>query len=208
MPTLTVDNLGPYLDGQRAELKTPEGPERLKKIVAGLPLENGKPLDGKEVTLVTLKKARTGDVLAVLRELGAVGVTSVRIKTDGRNDLPQELVIAPSNKLSAAPAACSVVASVSEDLHTRVWSVGGGLAKMQKKGFAGPDYTLTADAAKKDVAKCASEVALFSGEPGVDWDLTFNLGGALWAQANPDTKLRTLVVVVEPPVAGRPVKVP
>jgi hypothetical protein len=202
MPTLTVDNLGPYIDGQRADLKTPEGPERLKKIVAGLPL------DGKEVTLVTLKKSKTGDVLAVLRELGAAGVPTVKIKTDGRNDLPQELVVVPSNKLAASPAGCSVVASLSEDLHTRVWSVAGGLAKMQKKGFAGPDYTLTADAAKKDVTKCGSDVALFSGEPAVDWELTFNLGGALWAQANPDTKLKTLVAVVDPPVAGRPVKVP
>ena len=38
--------------------------------------------------------------------------------------------------------------------------------------------------------------------------LTFNLGGALSALADPDKKIKTLVLSVEPPVAGRPVKVP
>lgn len=202
MPPVTVDNLGPYIDGQRADLKTPDGLARLKKSIAGLPL------DGKEVTLVTLKKSKTGDVLAVVRELGAAGVPTVRIKTDARNDLPTELVVVPSNKLAAAPPSCSVTAHLGEDFATRVWSVGGGLAKMHKKGMVGPDYSMTSDAAKKDVAKCKSDVALFSGEPDVDWELTFNLGGAVWANANPEGKLKTLVLVVDPPVAGRPVKVP
>jgi hypothetical protein len=202
MPPLTVDNLGPYIDGQRADLKTPEGAERLAKIVAGLPL------DGKEVTLVTLKKATTGDVLAVVRELGAAGVPTVRIKTDARNDLPTELVVTPSNRLASPPPPCSVTATLGDDFATRVWSVSGGLAKMHKKGMVGPDYSMTADAAKKDVARCSSNVALFSGEPKMDWGLTFNLGGALWANANPEGKLKTLVLLVEPPVAGRPVKVP
>jgi hypothetical protein len=86
--------------------------------------------------------------------------------------------------------------------------VKGGTAKLQKKGFAGPDYTLTADAAKKDVDHCASDTALFSGEEKVDWELAFNLGGALTALADPGKKLKTLVLLVEPPVAGRAVKVP
>lgn len=202
MPAVTVDNLGPYIDGQRADLTSQEGPKKLTEIVKGLPIE------GKEVTLVTLKKAKTRDVLAVVRELGAAGAPTVRIRTDGRNDLPQELVVTPSNKLAATPAACSVVTSLGEDLSTRVWSVKGGTAKLQKKGFAGPDYTLTADAAKKDVEHCASDIGLFSGEEKVDWELTFNLGGALSALADPGKKLKMLVLVVEPPVAGRPVKVP
>ena len=42
----------------------------------------------------------------------------------------------------------------------------------------------------------------------VDWELTFNLGGALSSLADPGKKLKTLVLVVDPPVAGRPVKVP
>jgi hypothetical protein len=202
MPTLTVDNLGPYLDGQRIDMKAPDGPERLKKVVAGLPF------DGKEVTLITLKKSKTRDVLAVVRELGASPAPSVRIKTDARNDLPVELLVIPSNKLTATPPACSVVATLGDDFHTRVWSVGGGLAKMQKKGMVGPDYSMTADAAKKDVTKCTSDVALFSGDLDTEWELTFNLGGAVWANANHEGKLKTLVLVVDPPVAGRPVKLP
>jgi len=202
MPTLTVDNLGPYLDGQRADLASADGPKKLTDIVKGLPI------DGKEVTLVTLKKAKTRDVLAVVRELGAAGAPTVKIKTDGRNDLPQELVVTPSNKLPATPSACSVVTTVGEDLSTRVWSVKGGTAKLQKKGFAGPDFTLTADAAKKDIDRCASDTALFSGDEKVDWELTFNLGGALVSFADPGKKLKTIALVVDPPVAGRPVKVP
>ena len=114
----------------------------------------------------------------------------------------------PSNKLPATPAACSVVTTLGEDLSTRVWSVKGGTAKLQKKGFAGPDFTLTADAAKKDIDHCASDTGLFSGDEKVDWELTFNLGGALSSLADPGKKLKTLVLIVESPVAGRPVKVP
>jgi len=202
MPAVTVDNLGPYIDGQRPDLGTPEGPKKLTDIVKGLPI------DGKEVTLVVLKKSKTRDVLAVVRELGAAGAPTVRIKTDGRNDLPQELVVTPSNKLSATPPACSVVTTLGEDLSTRVWSVKGGTAKLQKKGFAGPDYTLTADAAKKDIDHCASDTGLFSGDEKVDWELTFNLGGALSSLADPGKKLKNLVLVVDSPVAGRPLKVP
>jgi hypothetical protein len=202
MPPITVDNLGPYIDGKRAELATPEGPKRLKEIVAGLPL-----VPSEEVVLVTLKKAKTKDVAAVIQELGAAGATKIRVKTNARDDMPQELVVVPSVKAKGL-APCSVVALIGEDLQTRVWAIKGGTAKLSKKGFAGPDYTLTAVAAKKDIAACASDTALFSGEPAVEWELTFNLGGALLSQADVDKKLKVLVYLEEPPVGGRPVKLP
>jgi hypothetical protein len=202
MPVLTVDSLGPHLDGQRADMKNPDGPAGLKKIVAGLPI------DGTQVTLVTLKKSKTRDVLAVVSELGAAGVPTVLIKTDGRNDLPQELVVVPSTKVTEAPPACSVVGTLGDDLQTRVWSLKGGTAKLSKKGFAGPDFSLTGGAAKRDIERCTSDTVLFSGDPTVDWELTFNLGGTLVSLGDPEKKIKTIILLGEAPVAGRPVKVP
>jgi hypothetical protein len=199
MPSVTVDNMGPYIAGERAKLKEPGGPEKLKGIIAGLPIK------GKEVTLVVLKKSTVPDVLAVVRELGAAGAPTVKIKTDGRDDLPKELVVVPQSRLTDKVPACSVVAMVSEDLSASIWPIAGGGGRKHSKGFAGPDLSNTGATAEKDIEKCDSTTAFFSADEGLEWELAHNVGGTL-TKADVKKKISRLVLLDPVPVPGRPVK--
>jgi hypothetical protein len=199
MPVLSVDDMGPYIAGERMKLKEAGGPEKLKSVVAGLPIK------GKEVTLVVLKKGKVPDVMAVVRELGAAGAPTVRIKADGRDDLPKELVVVPQSKLTEKAPPCSITAMVDKDLSTAVWAIQGGAGKKHSKGFAGPDLTLTGESIQKALKKCESSVAFFSADESLDWELAHNVGGTL-LKSDEEKKVKALVLLDEVPVPGRPVK--
>ncbi|NUO49298.1 MAG: biopolymer transporter ExbD [Polyangiaceae bacterium] len=200
MPPVTVDDLGPFINGQRANLKEQDGPAKLKKVIGDLPIK------GKEVPLVILKKAKIPDVLAVVKELGAAGAPSVKIKVgEGRGDLPKEFSVVPQAKLADKPPACAVVAMVSKNLATDVWAITGGTGKRHVKGFAGPDLSNTGETLKKAIKKCDSKVAFFSADESLDWELAHMIGGAILAN-DEEKKLTTLVLLDEAPVPGRPVK--
>jgi hypothetical protein len=200
MPPVTVDDMGPFINGQRSDLKEKDGPAKLKKVISELPIK------GKEVPLVILKKAKIPDVLAVVKELGAAGAPSVKIKVgEGRGDLPKEFSIVPQGKLADKPPACAVVAMVSKNLATDVWAITGGTGKRHVKGFAGPDLSNTGETLKKAIKKCDSKIAFFSADESLDWELAHMIGGAILAN-DEEKKLTTLVLLDEAPVPGRPVK--
>jgi biopolymer transport protein ExbD len=197
MPHLIVDAMGPYLNGQRVEMTQEGAAAKIAKIVKELPIE------GKPVTLIAEKKAKTPHVAIVVSELGLAGAPKVTIKTDGREDVPKEIVVTPESRVSNPPG-CSVSATVMKDLSTAVWPFKGGIARRHRKGFAGPDLTHTAEQLKKDLAACDSTMAFFSGDDTIGWEMTYNLAGTV---LNSDEKKRvdTLVIPREAPVAGRPV---
>lgn len=197
MPDLIVDPMGPYLNGQRVEMTQEGAAAKIAKILKELPIE------GKPVTLIAEKKAKTPHVAIVISELGLAGAPKVLIKTDGRDDLPKEITVTPDSRV-ASPPACSVSAIVMKDLSTAVWPFKGGLGKRHRKGFAGPDLSHTAEQLKKDLAACDSTMAFFSGDDTIGWEMTYNLAGTV---LNSDEKKRidTLVMPRETPVAGRPV---
>ncbi len=200
IPPLTVDDLGIFLAGQRINLKEQDAANRLKKIVGELPIQ------GKEVQLLVLKKAKIPDVFALVREIGASQATSIRIKAaEGRGDLPKEFVIYPQAKLKDKPAACSIVGMVSKNLATDIWAVKGGTGKRHVKGFAGPDLSNTGETLQKMLKKCDSKVAFFSADDSLDWELAHMIGGAILAN-DTEKKISTLVLLDEVPVPGRPVK--
>ncbi|WP_437673806.1 ExbD/TolR family protein [Sorangium sp. So ce131] len=198
MPELLVDDMGPYLGGQRVDLAQKEGPEKLAKLVRALPIE------GKPVTLLADKKAKPSAVAAVVTELGAAGAPKVTIKTDGRDDLPKEITVVPEGRVSKPPA-CAVSAMVLKDLATAVWPFGGGMGKRQRKGLAGPDLSHTGEILTKDIAACSATVAFFSADDEVPWEMAHNLAGTLLT-SDAKKKLDTLVLLRSAPVAGRPVQ--
>lgn len=197
--SITVDDMGPYVGGERAKLAEPGGDEKLKAAVAKLPI------GGKQVEVTTLKKARTSDVVALVKALGEAGAPTVKVKTNGRDDLPKELILVPQKKLTEKPAACAIVVMVNKELATNVWTISGGMGKRHAKGFAGPDLSNTSETLKKTIPKCDSSVAFLSSDGALDWELTHNLGGTL-LNSDEEKKLKTLVLLDEPPVGGRPVK--
>ena len=199
MPDLLVDNDGPYLAGTRINLVDPQGPEKLAKIVKELPI------NGQQVTLTVEKKAKTSYVAAVVAALGDAGAPTVKIKTDGRDDLPKEITVTPEVRVSALPA-CTVTTMVLKDLSTAIWPVKGGTAKKQRKGMAGPDLSNTGEQITKDLAGCDATLALFSGDESVPWENAFNLAGTT-LKADEKKKLEMLVLLREAPVAGRVVTI-
>ncbi|WP_245678240.1 biopolymer transporter ExbD [Chondromyces crocatus] len=199
MPELLVDELGPYLGGRRVDLKQQDGAEKLAKVVKELPIE------GKPVTLLADRKARTPAVAAVVYELGVAGAPKVLIKTDGRDDLPKEIEVTPESRVSA-PTTCAVATMVLEDLSTAVWPFKGGLGKRQRKGLAGPDLSHTGETLEREIAGCNGNVAFFSGDEPIVWEMTHNLAGTV-VQSDKKKKIESLVLLRTAPVAGRPVKI-
>ncbi|EYF02201.1 Hypothetical protein CAP_7412 [Chondromyces apiculatus DSM 436] len=198
MPELLVDELGPYLGGRRVDMKQQDATEKLIKIIKELPIE------GKPVTLLADRKAKTPIVAAVVYELGAAGAPKVIIKTDGRDDLPKEIEVTPEPRVTA-PTTCAVTTMVLEDLSTAVWPFKGGLGKRQRKGLAGPDLSHTGETLEKEIAGCNGTVAFFSGDDTIAWEMTHNIAGTL-LQADKKKKIESLVLLHHAPVAGRPVK--
>jgi biopolymer transport protein ExbD len=199
MPELLVDPDGPFLGGRRVDLAAQGGREKLAQVIKELPI------DGKPVTLTVEKKAKTSYVAAVVTELGNAGAPKVTIKTDGRDDLPKEVAVTPESRVGSPPA-CSVVAIVRKELSTAVWPVKGGTAKNQRKGFAGPDLTLTGEVLGKELEHCDSTMAFFSGDDSVPWETAFNLAGTV-VRADAKKRVDTLVLLHEVPVAGRAVAI-
>lgn len=196
---ITIDEMGPYIAGERAKLKEPGGPEKLKKIVSGLKL------DKMPLEVTAFKKSKFVDVLAVVHELAAAGATQIKIKGETRNDLPKEIVIVPELKLSETAAPCSVVAMITAKVETDVWAISGGTAKKHTKGMAGPDLSNAGESLKKDLKKCDSKVAFFSADETLEWEYAQMIAGAIQVN-DEEKKVATLVLLDEVPVPGRPVK--
>lgn len=197
MPEVTVDNLGAYIGGERADLSHKEGPAKLKDIVKRLPI------DGKPVTVIAQQKAKIRDVSAVVWELGKAGAPSIIIKTPPRADLPPEISVVPEHKIDKAPG-CSVAVMVNDKLDTGVWEIKGGVGRKHPKGFAGPDISNTEETLRKKVDMCDSNVAFFSGHHPYEWQHAFNLGALIKKVGQ--KKIEKIVLLADEPVAGREIK--
>jgi hypothetical protein len=199
MPIVSVDDMGPYIGGERASIKDQAGKDRLHALVGALPIK------GREVTLTVLKKAKIPDVAAVVRELGLAGAPSVRISSsDARKDVPKELVVVPLEKLTEKAPGCAITAMVEKDLSTAVWSIKGGQGKKHDKGLAGPDLGNTGVTLEKALKNCDSTIAFFTAEPTLDWEHAHNIGGTILT-SDTEKKIKTLVFLEKTPVPGREV---
>ncbi len=200
VPPVSIDDTGPFVNGERADLKDQPGRDRLHALVHRASDQ------GREVTLTILKRAKVPDVTAVVHELGLAGAPTIRISySEGRKDLPKELVVVPSSKLTDKPPPCSVVAMVEKDISTSVWSIQGGAGKKHDKGLAGPDLGNAGETLEKEIKKCDSTFAFFSAAPTLNWELAHEIGGAVIAN-DKEKKLKTLVFIEETrKLPGRPV---
>ena len=196
MPELLVDPEGPYLGGRRVDMAAANAKDKMAEIIKDLPI------NGQAVSLQVEKKAKTPHVAAVVQALGAAGAPKVILKTNGRDDLPKEVVVVPEAKISSPPA-CAVAAMVLKDLSTAVWPQKGGLGKRQRKGLAGPDLSHTGETLEKDLAACDATVAFFSSDDEVQWEDAFNLAGTI-VISDKKKRIDALVLTHEAPVAGRP----
>lgn len=199
IPDVSVDNQGLYMGGERVVLSAPDGPRRLKETVGKYKL------DGKAVTIVALRVARTPEVAAVVKALSDVGVAEVTVRTQDRAKHDTNLKLVPEKKLGKLPE-CTVVTMMLKDRTTASWSIRGGTAIKYPKGMAGPDMSQTLEGITKQVNACTSTTLLFSGDEAIEWGLTFDLATKV-SMAEPPLKIVSYGLLSAAPVAGRAVKV-
>jgi hypothetical protein len=198
VPSLTVDELGAYLGGERADPSTKDGLAKLKNIVSRIPLSD------KDVTLIANKKANTQDVKLTAWEWGKGGAATILVKSEGRAGVPTEILLTPEHTISDPPA-CSVSVAVTEKLDTGVWPYKGGGGKKHRPGFGGPDMSNTEKSIEKALGRCKSKYAFFGGAYKHQWLHVYSLG-ALIKKMDADKKIDKLVLLTDEPVAGRKVK--
>jgi len=200
MPTMVVDNLGAYIGGHRAsDLDKKRGQVKLNEITTALPI------NGEQVTLQVVKKAKIRDVVETVWALGKAGAPTVLLKTDARDELASELVVTPQSRVDKADA-CSLCAMVTDKADTGVWAFTGGTGRRHRKGFAGPDLSNTEETMKKDLVRCDSDTAFFTAASNMPWEHAYAMG-ALIKKADADDKIQRLVLLDgDTTVAGRPVK--
>jgi hypothetical protein len=199
VPTILVDTLGAVIGPRRAkDLDKDKGRAELAKIVADIPFGSD------PVVVKALPKAKVPDVVETVWALGKGGATKIILRTDARDDLPNELLLTPQH-LVTDPKPCSVVAMVTETADTGVWSLKGGGGIRKRKGLAGPDLSNTGKTIEDWVARCESDTAFFSTAANMPWEHAFAIGG-LFRNHDKNKKIDKLVLLGIEPVAGRPVE--
>jgi hypothetical protein len=162
--------------------------------------------NGKEVHIVASRDTNTQWVVAMLRNLERIGASALFVRTPTRKEFTTELEFLSEQKAKGMPT-CSVVATVREDRGTAVWRLSGGTASKRSKGFAGPDLSMTADTLERYFKGCKQSDTLFlSGAEGIEWGLVYDLAAS--SKKLEKAKFERLVLLSEPPTAGRPVRLP
>lgn len=199
LPDVTADQLGIYFGGERLKPGTPEGDKKLKEQIAKYKLAD------KNVPVLALRPARTGDVIALVAALTDAGVSGITLKTQDRAKNDLTLALTPETKAGKLPD-CTVATSIGKDRHTTSWQIRGATATKYPKGMAGPDLTQTLEGITKQVNGCAASTTLiFSGEESVEWAMTFDLVSKV-STAEPPLKISSYVLPRAPLTPGRAVK--
>ncbi|MGC4090954.1 MAG: hypothetical protein QM756_24385 [Polyangiaceae bacterium] len=201
-PSLEIDSISPKVGFERENFKFPDGRQKLAAALQ----QNRQHFEGKEVQLIVDRKAEQTWVAAYLAELGNIGVTRVKIKSDTRSEFPHELFFTPEAKLSKS-APCSTVAMIMADRSTAVWKLSGGVAGRRGKGMAGPDLSMTGDTIERVAKACKTSQTLFVvGAPEIEWGLVYDLAAS--TKSLGDALFDTIGLLSITPVPGHKVDFP
>jgi hypothetical protein len=198
-PDLAIDSISPKVGFERENFNFPDG---RKKLAAALSA-NRSHFEGKETVLRIDRKAKQEWVSAYLAELGGIGVPSVKVKTETREEFPHELVFTPEARLASSPP-CSTVAMIMADRGTAVWKRSGGVAGRRGKGMAGPDLSMTGETIERVAKSCKQGAVLFvAGAPEIEWGLVYDLAAST---KQLEVKYEAIALLAETPVPGHKVE--
>jgi hypothetical protein len=198
-PTLVVDTSGALVAGTRVSLDGSGAPDRLKTELS----QHREFIEGKEVRAAAERPVKPAYVATLVDALGALGATRTLLRTSTRAEFPAEIGFISLDRARSAPP-CSVVAIITDDRGSAVWSLKGGVAGKRGKGMAGPDLTLTGETLTTHAKKCPESQVLFvGGATGVEWGLVYDLAAS--TKTLPKAYFSEIAVLAESPVPGRPV---
>ena len=199
-PTLIVDTSGALVAGTRVSLDGAGAPERLKTELA----QHREFIEGKETRFAAERQVKPAYVATMIDAVTAVGATRALVRTSTRSEFPGEVGFIGLSKAKTAPP-CSVVAVITDDRGSAVWSLKGGVAGKRGKGMAGPDLTLTAETLTTHAKKCPESQVLFvGGAPGVEWGLVYDLAAS--SKTLPKPYFTEVAALGDSPVPGHPVE--
>lgn len=199
-PELSLDSVGPKVGFSRVVLQKAEDYQKLHKEVENVRND----FSGKDVHVVASRDTKIEWLVAMLKELEAIGASSLYVRTETRKEFSSELEFLTQQKAAGRPS-CSVVAIVREDRGTAVWRLSGGTASKRTRGFAGPDLAMTGDTLERFYKGCKQSDTLFiSGAEGIEWGLVYDLAAS--AKKLEKANYEHLALLSEPPTAGRAVR--
>ena len=199
-PELRIDSLSPLVGFTRVLLNKPTDREKLAAELE----KNRQYFSSGNVPLAVDRDAQIPMVTVMVEELSALGASTVTVTTPTRPEYPGQLKLTPIDKL-ASPPPCSVVTMILADRGTAVWPLKGGTAAKRRRGFGGPDITMTGETIERIAKGCKeSDTLLFTGAEGVQWGLVFELAAA--TQKLEKAHFSKFVLLREPPTAGRRVR--
>jgi hypothetical protein len=199
-PTIAVDTQGVLVAGTRVSLDGTGALERVKSELT----QHREFIAGKDTRLAADRNVKPAYVATMVEAIGAVGGTRALVRTSTRSEFPGEVGFIALDKARSAPP-CSLVAIITEDRGSAVWSLKGGVAGKRGKGMAGPDLTLTTETLTTRAKKCPESQVLFvGGAPGVEWGLVYDLAAS--SKTLPKPYFTELAVLANSPVPGQPVE--
>jgi hypothetical protein len=199
-PTLNVDASGATVAGTYVSLEARDAPAQLKSALE----PHAAFLEQKEVRLSVERRAKPEHVAVMIRALGGAGASRVLVRSSTRTEYPQEVAFVPVDRGKLAPS-CSVVAMITEDRGTAIWSLAGGTAGKRGKGMAGPDLTLAGETIAQRAKRCPESQVLFvAGATGVEFGLVYDLAAS--AKTLPKAYFSEMVLIGAAPVPGRSVE--
>jgi hypothetical protein len=199
-PSLSLDDSGAMISGERVDLTVPDAKLRVFGALAGKP-----GVEGQTVELDVPRKVLTSRVMAFVAGLRQAKAKGVTIKTMNRERATVDLEFS----LATRPADCSAVGHIGKDRSIVAWPMAGGGATRYAKGMAGPDMTLGSAGVRKVAQACDSPVWIVSADDSVEWGLAFDL--ALAVRKGDDAapvRAPGLSLPHETPVPGRKVAWP
>ncbi len=198
-PELSLDSVGPKVGFNRVVIQKAEDYAKLEKEIQGVRDQ----FNGKDVHVIAARETNTQWLVAMLKDLDAIGASALYVRTPTRKEFTSELEFFTERKAATAPS-CSVVAIVREDRGTAVWRLSGGTASKRSKGLAGPDLAMTGDTLERFYKGCKSDTLFVSGAEGIEWGLVYDLAASV--KKLEKANYQRLALLSEPPTAGRPVK--
>ncbi len=106
-PQLAIDDLGPKVGYTRVLLERPEGKDKLDKELEDVKSH----FEGKDATLVVVRKAKMSWVVTMIDALSKIGVKQVVVKTETRKEFPGELAFTPQDK-APTPTPCALAGMI------------------------------------------------------------------------------------------------
>lgn len=141
--------------------------DKVAVFVTGRPM-----IAGQIVSVVAMRNAKPGAVLAVVTALARAKAVSAILKTDTRDGVTATL---PVDFAASGGPDCATVAWIAKDAAIEVWAAGGGAVKKVGKGLAGPDMTLGGDAVRAQQSGCAARDMFVGADERMTWGLVFDL---------------------------------